>query len=35
VPSEKIVTASYGKRKNNSIRYDSMAEYRRAVISIQ
>lgn len=35
VPSEKIVTVSYGKRKNSSIRYDSMAEYRRAVISIQ
>lgn len=35
VPSEKIVTASYGKRKNNSFNYDSMAEYRRTVISIQ
>lgn len=35
VPSEKIITVSYGKRKNDSIRYDSMAEYRRAVISIK
>ncbi len=35
VPSDRIITRSYGKRQNNTFNYASIADYRRATVSIQ